>query len=379
MNAKDSKRIALFFGGVSPEHDVSILSATQVAAGLVQLSERRGIDIQAVYINPDGKFVFKCGAGKACGMRSAECGVGEMAASRKDAKGKREIEESMANAARWELETPNPDRDVLPFPAAIARLVAERHDVAMLILHGPGGEDGRLQAALDLARIAYTGSGAHASALALHKPHCQAVLNAAGLPIAPSVAIGPGGVDPRRVIDRLGLPLVVKPAGGGSSVGVTIVREAEDLAEAIETALAVDEAALVEKFVAGRELTCAVLERDGAATALPITEIVPPEGRWFDYEAKYTPGVSREVTPADLPPALSAEIQRIAVQAHLALGCRGFSRADFILGAQDRPVVLEVNTIPGMTATSLLPQAAAAAGIDFPALLGLMIDGATHD
>jgi D-alanine-D-alanine ligase len=370
--SQNPTRVALLFGGVSPEHDVSILSASQVADGLRALAERRPLAVRAVYINHDGRFVWEPGARRTRILDDAtpaHAGQGSDNPTAEDLRG----------CARWELEGSRPGTDVLPFQPALVRLTEERYDAVLLILHGPGGEDGRLQAAFDLARIPYTGSGAHASALALNKPHCQAVLNAAGLPIASSLLIGPDGVDPARAIETIGLPCVVKPANGGSSVGVTIVHDAEKLAEALELALEVDDAALVEKFVAGRELTCGVLELDGAPTPLPVTEIIPPEGRFFDYDAKYVAGESREVTPAQLEPAVTAEIQRLARLAHLAIGCRGFSRVDFILAANGRPVVLEVNTIPGMTATSLLPQAAAVHGIDFPALLGLMIDGARHD
>jgi D-alanine-D-alanine ligase len=242
-----------------------------------------------------------------------------------------------------------------------------------------GGEDGRLQGALDLAGIPYAGSGAHASSLALHKPHCQAVLRAAGLPIAKSLAIGSEGAPVGDVIAAIGLPCVVKPARGGSSVGVTVVRDREALAGAIALAFSVDEGALVEAFVEGRELTGGVLEINGRPVALPLTEIVPPEGRFFDYEAKYETGASRELTPAPLEDDLTRELRRLARHAHLALGCRGFSRVDFILGRDGRAVVLEVNTIPGMTATSLLPQAAAAHGIPFDRLIETMLDGARRD
>jgi D-alanine-D-alanine ligase len=159
---------------------------------------------------------------------------------------------------------------------------------------------------------------------------------------------------------------------------MSVVRAADELRPAVEAALAVEETVMAERYVRGREFTCGLLERDGQLIALPVTEIIPPEGRYFDFEAKYQPGVSREVTPADIAPALATQIQTLARAAHLAAGCRGFSRVDFIADP-DPPVVLEVNTIPGMTATSLLPQAAAAIGIDFPSLLELMLAGARHD
>jgi D-alanine-D-alanine ligase len=358
------QRIALIFGGVSPEHDVSIASATEVAEGLADLACRRPLRIQPVYINSDGRFVWgPAGEGATVPRRATISGV-----------------------ARWELESSVPERDVLRFASALDRLRREATDVAMLILHGEGGEDGRLQGALDLAGIAYTGSGALASGLAMHKPRCQAVLTAAGLPTAPSVTLGPGGMGsppgpprpPRGVMDAVGLPCIVKPALGGSSVGISIVREAEALHEAVELAMTVGDEAMVEKYLPGRELTCGVLEIDQSPVALPVTEIIPPEGRFFDYDAKYLPGVSREETPAALDEEMTRHIRMLARRAHLAVGCRGFSRVDFMLSGGE-PFVLEINTIPGMTATSLLPQGAAAFGIDFAGLVERMLAAARHD
>jgi D-alanine-D-alanine ligase len=174
---------------------------------------------------------------------------------------------------------------------------------------------------------------------------------------------------------------VIKPSRGGSSVGISIVSKEEELLPALERALEIDDELMAERFIKGREFTCGLLEREGELIALPVTEIIPPEGRFFDYEAKYAAGVSREVTPAQIPPALAVKIQTLARAAHRALGCRGFSRVDLMadVEAGTGPFILEVNTIPGMTATSLLPQAAAAQGIAFPELLSLMLASARHD
>jgi D-alanine-D-alanine ligase len=174
------------------------------------------------------------------------------------------------------------------------------------------------------------------------------------------------------VMEQIGLPCVIKPALCGSSVGLTIVREREEMGRALALAFEYSEIVQAETFVAGREFTCGVIEIN-AATALPVTEIIPPEGRFFDYEAKYTPGMSREITPAAIDAALSEEIQRLAVEAHACVGCEGFSRVDFMADAQG-PKILEINTIPGMTDTSLLPQAAAAAGVSFPELVRIIIE-----
>ena len=352
---KHPMRVALVFGGVSPEHEVSISSAAQVAAGLVKLAERRPIAVMPVYINREGLWGWRRWPAEA------------------------PIEAEILDAARWDTDPERTGAEEFPFHRALARLVDQQTDVAMLILHGTMGEDGRIQGALDLAGIAYTGSGAPASALALDKARSQAVLNASRLPIAPSACVRPGDAESAgMLIETLGLPCVVKPSLGGSSVGVTIVREPEALAGALERAHEVSDDVLVERFITGREFTCGLIEVEGELIALPVTEIIPPEGRYFDYEAKYTPGMTREVTPAAIPAELARAIQSLARAAHLAIGCRGFSRVDFIADPAP-PTIIEINTIPGMTATSLLPQAAAAVGIDFPALLGRMLDAARHD
>jgi D-alanine-D-alanine ligase len=349
-------KIALIFGGVSPEHKVSISSASKVAEGLIELSARNPIDVQAIYIDREAQWVWLHPAANAM-PREAD----------------------LARAEDWALRPDEFRATVLPFPAALQRLVNEQTDVAMIMLHGQAGEDGRLQAALDLAGIAYTGSGAAASSLALNKVRSQALLRALGLPVPACVIIRAGDADaPGRIAQSVGVPCVVKPSTGGSSVGVAIVREADRLAEALETAFQVDDELLVEQFVAGREFTVGLLEVKGELVALPVTEIIPPEGRFFDYDAKYTPGVSREVTPAEIPSTLAAELRHFARAAHLACGCRGFSRVDFI-ALPAPPVILEVNTIPGMTATSLLPQGAAAAGIAFPDLLHHLLVSARYD
>lgn len=357
------RRVALIFGGVSPEHEISVFSAAKVADGLGELANHRPLAIQAIYINCEGQWVW---------------------ARPKD--GALPTEAFILQAAQWELDPSRFDSEMLSFPQGLARLAAEGHEVAMLIMHGTAGEDGRLQGALDLAGIPYTGSGAAASALALDKPRCQAVLMAAGLPIAPSTSIrgnAMGGAE--RILKLLGLPCVIKPARGGSSVGITIVQEQpsaratlQTLVEALESALQIDHEVMAEKFITGRELTCGLIECDGELVTLPITEIIPPEGRFFDYDAKYESGVSREITPADIAPGLKVKIQMQARAAHIALGCRGFSRVDFIADPGD-PVILEINTIPGLTATSLLPQAAAESGLDFPHVLAQMIASAQHD
>jgi D-alanine-D-alanine ligase len=248
-------------------------------------------------------------------------------------------------------------------------------DVAFPVTHGPVGEDGCLQGLLEVLGIPYVGSGVLASALCMSKPHAKAVFREAGLPLAPGVAVRSVGDVKRRAVElrsELGRAVVVKPASGGSAIGVGRVRESDDddaLAGALKAAFAVDELVLVERFTPGREVTCGVLEDDsGVAQALPPTLILPRAADWYDFRSRYASAGSEHACPAPFDPALTARIQSIAVAAHRAVGARDLSRADFVVGEGDpmhAVTLLEVNTLPGMTATSLFPEAAAAAGVPF--------------
>jgi D-alanine-D-alanine ligase len=194
------------------------------------------------------------------------------------------------------------------------------------------------------------------------------------------VVVRPGGGDKLQdIVDRLGLPLIVKPVREGSSLGLTIAGTVEELRNGIETAKKHDRQVMVEQYIKGREITAAVLGND-EPTALPLIEIIPGEGfTFFDYTAKYQPGASREICPAPISPELTAQAQHYALAAHAALRLRGYSRTDLILDESGRFYLLETNTIPGMTATSLMPQAAAKHGLDFPQFLERLIELAIED
>jgi D-alanine-D-alanine ligase len=252
----------------------------------------------------------------------------------------------------------------------------DRPDVALICLHGRYGEDGTIQGMLELLDIPYTGSGVLASALAMSKVMAKKVYRVDGIPTPPDVTLR-GRADAEAYLHALredrapvACPAVVKPSAQGSTIGISIVRNPADMAAALDTALAYDEEVLVEQFVEGIEITGPVLgNRD--LEALPLVEIVP-SGGFYDYEAKYTPGATEEIVPARLTPEQTRLAQDLAMRSHRALGCRGFSRTDMLVAA-DGIWVLETNTIPGMTPTSLLPRSAAAAGISFPQLLDRMI------
>lgn len=256
---------------------------------------------------------------------------------------------------------------------------AEKIDVALIILHGRLGEDGTIQGFLESLSIPYHGSKVLGSAVAMNKIFSKRLYEQAGLPVSPYViADRLDSTNPAWIAAQLGMPCVVKPENEGSSIGLSIVRREPELGDALRKAWRYDRRCLVEKYVSGIEITVAVLGND-TLEALPLVEIIPDDKyEFFDYEAKYTPGATREICPARLPGDLTEKARDYAKRAHLALGCRGYSRTDMIVAANEA-YVLETNTIPGMTQTSLFPQAAAAAGISFPALLDRLIALALED
>jgi D-alanine-D-alanine ligase len=240
--------------------------------------------------------------------------------------------------------------------------------VVFLALHGGAGEDGRIQAVLDLAGMAYTGSNHIASAAAMDKDMAKRLFRSVGVP-TPDWLMAPASSD--AVGGALGWPVVVKPNKQGSTVGLRVVREPAQLQGAIDGALRFDDEVMLERFIPGREFTVGVLD----GVALPVGEIIPP-GEVFDYASKYQTGGAREVFPADIPLAESALIQDYALRIHGVLKLGAYSRADFRRDPVGGFWSLEANSLPGMTTTSLLPQAAKAAGIEFPELLDRICRGA---
>ena len=237
-------------------------------------------------------------------------------------------------------------------------------DVVFLGLHGGYGEDGSIQAFLDMAGIRYTGSGHLASALAMDKDLSKHLFRRAGVPTADWVMAKPEGTVEEQ-LGRLGaiMPVVVKPSKQGSTVGLSVVKRREELTAAIAEAFRYDDEVMIEQFVAGRELTVGILGDE----AFPVGEIIPKH-EIYDYECKYTPGMAEEVFPAQIPSDRAREAQELAKRAFQALKLRGCARIDFRMTEDGSLFCLEANTLPGMTATSLIPQGAAAAGVPFPEL-----------
>ena len=322
--------VAVFMGGRSEEHDVSIKSGTGVANALAG----EAYTVTPVVIGRDGNWSVAGGA---------------------------------------------PCRPA----AGMAQLDGRAVDCAFIALHGPYGEDGRIQGLFDMLDLTYTGSGCSASALAMDKVRSKAVVAAQGIRVAGHLALDrpTWAIDSPQVIEAIekdiGFPCVIKAVSQGSSKGLAICDSLLTLRKDMERVMDVEDNVFVECFVKGTEVTCSVLDADpsGRIRPLPVTEICPKTARYFDYEAKYTPGATDEITPARISGELSDLVMDIAAHVHEVIGCSGWSRSDFIIDEKG-PVWLEVNTIPGMTETSLFPQAAAAAGMSYAQLVVALVEDA---
>ncbi|WP_267929090.1 D-alanine--D-alanine ligase family protein [Desulfolithobacter dissulfuricans] len=283
-------------------------------------------------------------------------------------KGAAEVEKAL-DPAKYKVVRYDPATD-------LARLAAEANelDVAFILLHGLHGEDGTIQGFLDLLGVPYQGAGVLGSALAMDKNLAKALYRLHGLPVAPWEMARPADItDPKRLLATLRLPLVVKPVRQGSSLGMSIVHQAGDLPPALELAFTHDTEVMVEEFVSGTEITVGVLGND-ELEALPLVEIIPDSRfEFFDYEAKYQPGATTEICPARVSDRVRDQAQKYSILAHRALKLRGYSRTDMIVAGEEI-FLLETNTIPGMTPTSLFPQAAAEYGLSFSALLDRLIE-----
>jgi D-alanine-D-alanine ligase len=260
----------------------------------------------------------------------------------------------------------------------VARLRAERPDVVFIALHGPGGEDGTVQELLEILDLPYTGPGVAACALCMDKVAAKHEMRSAGLPTPDWAAFNAtafrelGAADTLEEIEeRLGFPLVVKPASQGSSLGVEFASARGEVPEALVAAFSYDDRVLLERYVRGRELAVSVLD----AQALPVVEAIPREEDFFNFEARYEIGRTEYVCPADLGDQETSRVQELAARTYETLGCSGFARVDLMLG-DDSPQVLEVNAIPGLTDTSLFPMAAEAAGIGFTQLVERILESA---
>jgi D-alanine-D-alanine ligase len=296
-------------------------------------------------------------------------------------KGGRSLERgvSLRSGARVEDALARLGHDVVALDVGadlVRRLQAERPDVAFVALHGPSGEDGTAQELLEILGVPYTGPGVAACTRCMDKVLAKHEMTDAGVSTPPWFAFNQtafrdlgAGDALEQIEERLGFPLVIKPARGGSSLGVEFAAAREQVPAALVAAFSYDDRVLLERFVPGRELAVSVLGEE----ALPIVEAIPAENDVYDFEARYEIGRTRFVCPAELDEEVAGAVTSAALAAYRALGCSGFSRVDLILGPGG-PEVLEVNAIPGLTDTSLLPQAAEAAGLDFERLIERILE-----
>ncbi len=326
------KHIVVLMGGMSAEYEVSMRSGAQVAKHF----DRDCYTVTPIEITREGEWIF-----------------------------------------------PGRDREYLDIAEAVPRLRALHPDCIFIALHGPFGEDGRMQGLLDLMGIPYTGSGCSSSGLAIDKIRAKAVAEHGGIRVADHVVFQRREWDADRtaitrlVSESIGFPCVIKNPTQGSSLGMAIPQTVDDFEKAVPEILHFGGTILAERYLSGLELTCGVLDLDEerGAFALPVTEIRPVKAKFFDYTAKYTPGATKEITPAQIDDSLRDRTQAMAVRAHELMGCRGFSRSDMIFSGGEL-YWLEINTIPGMTETSLIPQMAAAAGMSFTELVGALVEAA---
>jgi D-alanine-D-alanine ligase len=248
-----------------------------------------------------------------------------------------------------------------------------RFDAVFIAIHGTPGENGLLQGYLDMLKIPYTSCSAFCSALTFNKQACKLFLKEYGIPMAKAILTRKGeSRDEDDIIRLTGLPCFVKPNDSGSSFGVSKVKKKEELHTAVENAFSESNEVLIEAFLKGREVGCGVVKTRKKSIVLPVTEIIS-KNEFFDYEAKYLPGLSDEVTPADMPGNITDEIRRLSSRIYDLLGCKGIVRVDFIV-VDDQPFFLEINTVPGMTKESLIPQQAFAAGIPLEELYSIVIE-----
>jgi D-alanine-D-alanine ligase len=324
-------KIAVLFGGDSMERDVSIASASQVVGAL----RSRGHEVIAY-----------------------DSGRGRLTAA----------DEQRLFSGKIDRRPPDKDA-VTSLPTVVSAPDLADVDLVFLAMHGGSGEDGTVQALLDLAGIPYTGSGKLGSALGWDKDVAKRLFLAAGVPTAEWL-MAPVSAD--IVAQRIGFPLIVKPNGQGSTVGLTLVETPAELAAALELAGGFDSQVMIERYIAGREITVGILDDE----ALAVGEIITRTGPIFDYAAKYQTGGAEEIFPAKLTRDQTARAQDLALRVHRALKLDTYSRVDFRMDAAGELWCLEVNTLPGLTAASLLPRAAAAVGIGFPELCERICRGA---
>ena len=336
-------KVMVLMGGKTPEHEVSLVTGM----GVVENLDKRKYEVLPVVISPDGeKWQLKSPQEF---LLQSPTGVGKPTPQGK---------------SRGRKSSSLVESRLLP------QLGSSKPDVVFIAMHGPFGEDGTVQGMLELTGVPYTGAGVLASALGMNKIMFRKIMLQEGIP-TPDYLIFSRRDKKTEIFRKFEFPLVVKPSDQGSSVGISIVRKKSQLNQALNKAFGYSRKILIEEYLPGTEITCGVIGND-SPTPLPLVEIIP-QNEFFDYEAKYQANKCEEIVPARISKKLTRQVQDLAVRVYRAIDCRGFGRVDFII-SRGKPYVLEINTIPGLTPTSLLPQEAAAAGISYSQLLDRVIE-----
>jgi D-alanine-D-alanine ligase len=340
----NKKKVVVLMGGKSSEHEISVLSGQQVVKNL----DKKKYEILPVVISKDGtKWQLT------------------------------NVESILSLKNPIELKGTNTEIVIQNKRDLGGSISSEKGiDVVFIAIHGPFGEDGTVQGILEASGIPYTGSGILASSLGMDKAMFRKIMIADKIAIPKYVVVDKNDKE-SYIFKTLGNPpYFVKPVDQGSSVGSSLVKTRKELPKALKDAFKYSDLALVDEYIKGLEVTCAVIGNENPV-ALPVTEIHPLKGEFFDYKSKYTESGSKEITPARISLSLTKKIQQLSLDVYKAIGCQGFGRVDLIIKNGKTPVVLEINTIPGLTTESLLPKAARAAGISYPKLLDTIINYAT--
>lgn len=333
-------KVAVIMGGKSPEHEISILSGQQV----VKYLDKNMYEVLPIVISKAGKWQLTS-TNNILNLQNPITlkGTGK--------------------------EISLTDRKEIAETKSISEAGV---DVVFIAMHGPFGEDGTIQGMLELSGIPYTGANVLTSALGMDKDFFRKIMKSSNLPIPKYICLEKSG-GYNLEVKALGIgPYFVKPVNGGSSVGCSYVMDKKDLTKAVKLAFKYDSRILIDEYISGLEVTCSVIGND-KPIALPIVEIHPYKSNFFDYESKYSESGSEEIVPARISKSLTKRIQELATEVYKTVGCRGFGRIDFILENNKKPMILEINTIPGLTPMSLFPKAAKACGISYPKLLDKLI------
>jgi len=334
-------KIAVLMGGKSSEHEVSIISGTEVVKNL----DERKYEVLPVVISKNGTTWKLTNKNSLLSLEDTL-----------------RLRDTSNEIALIESKT----------ISGVGAISDKPIDLIFIAMHGQFGEDGTVQGMLELAGIPYTGSKVLASAIGMDKEVFRKLMQSQKLPIPKYITMHKGSKNSnfRKILGKM--PYFVKPVNGGSSVGASIAENVIEFKRAVNLAFKYDDRILIDKYLKGVEVTCGVIGNENP-TPLPVVEIRPLKGKFFDYESKYTESGSLEIVPARISRSLTKKIQDLSLRVFKTVGCRGFARIDFILKDNKYPIILEINTIPGLTPMSLLPKAAKAAGISYSALLNKII------